>query len=281
MITTDYSVEFPSDVAVRDSELYDGALDESYPLNHTARRYLDLLQAGVPIPGVVDAVSAQFAISQSEAERDLLGLVAQLNDAQLLNVSPRRLTDKLKRVFWVSSYVITAREFPPMLVKRGHVADDGLVSVAASVARALLRHALPTLIVATLLIAMLGILAESETAYPVAGALFGAFAALILHETGHALAVNMVGGRSYLIMTGLKAAVAHNSGASPLVHASGPLLAGVVGFVALTVAVVAESGSLAFASFPFIIQLVSLTVVARDGRLLVDSLTETEERRLQ
>lgn len=33
--------------------------------------------------------------------------------------------------------------------------------------------------------------------------------------------------------------------------------------------------------FPFIIQLVSLTVFTRDGRLLIYSLTEAKERKLQ
>ena len=281
MITTAYRVEFPPDVAVRDSELYDGALDESYPLNRTAKRYLDLLHAGTPVPGVVDTVSTQFAIPRSDAERDLLGLVGQLNDAQLVNVSPRRLIDRLKRFFWVSSYVITTRTFPPMLVKRGRVANGDPISVAASVVVALFRHALPVLIVAALFIVMLGTLKGPETTYPLAVVLVGTFAALLFHEVGHAMAVHMVGGRSYLMMTGLKVAVAHNFGASPVVHASGPLLAGLVGLVVVLVAYVAESELMAFASLPFVIHLSSLTFLSRDGRLLVESLTKTKERRLQ
>ena len=279
MISTDFRVEFPPDVTVCDSSLYDGALDQSYPVNDTGKLYLDLLRAGEPMTDIVDAVSARFDIPKSDVKRDLLDLVARLNSAQLVNVHPRRVVDRLKRLLFVAGFVIVMRDFPPILVKRGHVADGGPMRVAFSVTRVLFKHALPAMTVFALCIFVLAMLTTVETAYPFGGALIAILAALILHEIGHALAVQLAGRRSYIIMTGIKVGIVHTLKSSPTVHAAGPLLAGMVGFVMMLAAYAANSDALAFMSTPFVLQLVSLTALTRDGRFLVDSLSSTRKER--
>ena len=69
-----------------------------------------------------------------------------------------------------------------------------------------------------------------------------------------------------------KIGVAHTLNSVPLVHAAGPLLTGTVGLVALLTAYVLSSSILAVTFVPFILHLASLTVMARDGRLLIASL---------
>ena len=142
------------------------------------------------------------------------------------------------------------------------------------------NHALPAVIIAGLAILALAILLSSELAYSLGGALVGTVLALILHEAGHAVAVQMAGRRSYIIMTGFNIGVVHTLESSLVVHAAGPLLAGVVGLLVLMAAVGANLDALAVMSFPLILQLVCLTVLSRDGRLLVKSLVSTSERRV-
>lgn len=279
MITTSYKVEFPADVTVRESDLYDHTLDEAYPLNHTAKVYLDLLQKGLPISDIVDTVSTWFAIPRSQAESDVLSLVTQLNGAQLVNLHPGGMIDRLKRGYWVAVYLILTKELPPILVRRICIADRNLFHVAASVTAALFKHAFAAIIISAILVGILGLLTGLETIYPVAGVLVGAFAALVTHETGHAAAVHMVGRRSYLMMIGPKVAVAHNHGTSPSVHASGPVLAGLAGTALLLVGDALGNSFLVFGSLPFVAQLISITLFARDGRLLVDSLVQVNNRR--
>ena len=281
MITTAYRVEFPPDVVVIDSSLCDGALNQSYPLNDTANLYLDMLRAGEPMPDIVDAVSTHFAIPQSDVERDLLGLVARLNAVRLVNVYPRSLMDKLQRILFVTGYISTTGNFPPILVKRRYIANEGPMHIVLSVARALCEHALPALVASTLVITVLAILAFEDLAHLLAGVLVGILLALVLHEAGHAVAVGMAGGRSYLIMTGLKVAVVHTRGSSPAVHAAGPLAACVAGLVVLLAALIANSTPLALMSCPLITQIASLTAFAEDGRSLVHSFTAAQTRRMR
>jgi hypothetical protein len=272
MITTAYRVTFPPDVTLRDNSLYDSALDQAYSLNNTAAFYLTLLRACEPMPAVVAAVSNRFNIPPEAAERDLLGLVARLNAAHLLNVSPRGVVDRLKRLLLVAAFVLTVRDFPPLLVKRGYVATGGPMRISLSVSHALAVHLLPAVLIAALIIGALALLTAPVIVSLLASALAAAFVAIILHEIGHAVAVHMVGGRSYLLMAGIKIGVAHVHASSPAVHVAGPLFAGMVGLAALLAAYVFNSSILAVTSFPFILHLASLTVAARDGKLLMVSL---------
>ncbi len=281
MITTAYRVEFPPDVVVRDGSLCDGALNQSYPINDTAKLYLDMLSAGEPMPDIVDAVSTHFAIPQSDVERDLLGLVARLNTVRLVNVYPRSVMDKLQRFLFVTGYVLTTGDFPPILVKRMYIASEGPMHIVLSVARALCKHALPALAASALVITVLAMLAAADIAYLLTGALVGILLALILHEAGHVAAVRMAGGRSYLIMVGFKVAVVHTRGSSPSVHAAGPLAACAAGLVVLLAALALSSAPLAMMSCPLIVQIAALTAFAEDGRSLVRSFTAAQTRRMR
>ena len=275
MISTSYRVEFPPDVTVGKNGLHDGALDQSYPLNNSARMFLTLLRDGIPMTQIINSVAARFEKPRIEVERDLLGLVGHLNAAELVNIVPTGMVDTLRRFLWIIAFVATTRGFPPSFGKRAHVDSNGPMRVVASVLRAVLGHALPAVIVALCAIVALAGLTEPAFALALLVVAVSMLAALALHETGHALAIHLIGGRCYLIMAGVKVAVVHNRPSSPIVHAGGPLLVGGVGIGMALIAHALHSVPLAVASLPLVIQIVSLTAFSRDGRSLIESLTRT------
>lgn len=268
-----YKVDFPTDVTVESGYIRDATLGQSYPLNDTADMYLSLLHVGVPMTDIVDSVSAQFGISSKVVERDLLSLVVRLNEAQLVNIYPSGLLERIKRQVWVVKFVLTTGVLPPLLIKRMPIVDGGPVLVAINVARTLSRHVLLPMMLSAFIVLTLGILTDPAIAYLVAAVLVGIFTAFILHEAGHAVAVRASGRKSYLIAAGLKIAVAHTHRSSAFVHASGSLVTYLVGLILLLSAYLTHSVLPAVASVPLITQLVFVTVLARDGRLLVDSLS--------
>lgn len=53
-------------------------------LNQVGARVLDLLQAGRPVQGVLDAMAAEFEVGRAELERDVLAFLGDLVDGGIL-----------------------------------------------------------------------------------------------------------------------------------------------------------------------------------------------------
>ena len=169
----------------------------------------------------------------------------------------------------MSLFLIVAHRWPPARSRRYPLATGGALAVLWQIASVVGIQMAPLwflLIVPMLLPALLFAPALASALLALSISLV---AAVIVHEGGHAVAAHRIGIGCFLVRSGWRVAVVHqNRPDTRWVHASGPLACGVLGASGLALAAGFQSLPLAFAAVPFLVQLLALTVLAQDGRLL-------------
>ena len=266
-------VEFPPDIELAGDRLQDLALGQSFPLSGSAAMYLHLLRAGRPMTEIVAAVAERFRLEPKEVERDLLGLVFRLNAAQLVNVRPVNVLSRLRQALFVVTYVALTRQWPPVLRRWHPIAGVSPVAIIGSVARVVMVHQAALWLLPAALLTLLGALTEPALIAPLLAVELGLMAAIVAHESGHALAARRSGVGCFLMTSAWKVAVVHPAtGAAGWVHAGGALLAGLCGLPILVTAAGLDVGVLAVGALPFVVQLATLTVLTKDGRSLARSM---------
>ncbi|HXN00627.1 MAG TPA: PqqD family peptide modification chaperone [Candidatus Dormibacteraeota bacterium] len=262
-------LELPTDVRFDGDALHDLALGEAYPLRGSGMEGMALLAAGYSIRDAAQTLAARFDVNPQTVQRDLAEFAFQLSRAQLVNLRPSGWRARLRRALQVSLFLVVAHRWPPARVRRYALADGGALTLLRQIASVVGIRMAPLWIalIGTLLLPAL-LFAPALTPALAAMAV-GLVAAVIAHECGHAVAARRAGAGCFLIRSGWRVAVVHHAGPDRgLVHASGPLICGLVGMAGLAAASTIHSLPLAFAALPFVVQLLALTVLAQDGRLL-------------
>jgi hypothetical protein len=262
-------LELPADVRFDGDALHDLALGEAYPLRGSGLEGMALLAAGYSIRDAARTLAARFDVNPQTVQRDLADFALQLSRAQLVNLRPRGWRARLRRALQVTLFLVVAHRWPPARIRRYALASGGALTVLRQIA------AVVGIRMAPLWIAFIGSLLLPALLF--APALIPAFAAMatglvaavIAHEGGHAIAARRTGGGCFLVRSGWRVAVVHHAGADRRwVHASGPLICGLSGMAGLAASSAIQSLPLALAALPFVVQLLALTVLAKDGRLL-------------
>ena len=269
MIDLSDRLELPADVRFEGDALHDLALGEAYPLRGSGMDGMALLAAGYSIRDAATTLAARFEVNPQMVQSDLATFAFQLSRAQLINLRPSGWRARLRHVLRVSLYLVVAHRWPPARSRRYALATGGALTILRQIAAVvgiemaplwlllLTPLLLPALLIAPALAPALGALSVSLVA------------AVIVHEGGHAVAAHRIGIGCFLVRSGWRVAVVHQNGRDTgWVHASGPLVCGLLGAAALALAAALHSLPLALAGMPFVVQLLALTVLAQDGRLL-------------
>ena len=65
-------------------------IGEVLVLNRVGARLLDMLQTGLPVQGVLEAMLGEFEVEHAELERDALAFIEQLMDSAILEEASGR-----------------------------------------------------------------------------------------------------------------------------------------------------------------------------------------------
>ncbi|WP_426563378.1 PqqD family protein [Angustibacter sp. McL0619] len=261
-------------VRLTDSGLRDDVVAGTAGLNSSARTVVGALVAGATVDGAASLLQARFPMSP--VRRDVLRLVAGLNDAGLLNVQRRPVDHCWVGSPWLAAAGLrhptrtagwlAARSMELTFANRREVViPGGLLSLVAAVAGCLLPMTVALWTVAVVLAATGSSLAVQVIV--ASAVLVGSVAA---HEVAHA--VGLGGGRvSYVrSLGGVRVLVAHRDAHRRWrAAAAGPLAGAAVAAVALALALTVRAGldvaaALAIAAS----HLVSLLPWAPDGKVL-------------
>jgi len=262
-------LELPTDVRFDGDALHDLALGEAYPLRGSGMEGMALLAAGYSIRDAARTLAVRFDVNPQTVQHDLTEFAFQLSRAQLVNLRPSGWRARLRRALQVSLFLVVAHRWPPARIRRYALPDGGALPLLRQIASVVGIRMAPLWIglIGTLLLPAL--LFAPALAPALAAMAVGLVAAVIAHEGGHAVAARRAGAGCFLVRSGWRVAVVHHAGPDrSLVHASGPLVCGLVGLAGLAAASPIHSLPLAFAALPFVVQLLALTVLAQDGRLL-------------
>lgn len=268
MIDLNDQVELPAGVEVCEGWLRDDVLGQAYPLAGTASVYLELMRERRRLGVIVAIVARRYDIDEETVAADLIGFVEKLNAGHLVNIrrSPvgwlRMWTDLLVNA-------ALARSFPERHVTRHAVHSGGFARHLLSLSAVLLRNTMPVWLLPAGALMLLGWLLKSELVIVLAPAIAAVFVCLVIHEFGHAIAIRAAGGSSYVITAGWDVAIIHSvTRPAPVIHASGPALAGGVGVGLVLGSLLIGSPFAASLAVPFLLNLAGLTVLSKDGRSL-------------
>lgn len=262
-------IELPADVRFDGDALRDLALGEAYPLRGSGMEGMALLAAGYSIRDAAQTLAARFDVDPLTVQRDLAEFAFQLSRAQLVNLRPSGWRARLRRALQVSLFLVVAHRWPPARVRRYALANGGALEMLRQIASVVGVRMAPLWIGLLGLLLLPALLFAPALTPALAAMAIGLVAAVIAHEGGHALAARRSGAGCFLVRSGWRVAVVHHADPDRgWVHASGPVICGVVGTGGLAVASATDSLTLAFAALPFVVQLAALTVLAQDGRLL-------------
>jgi hypothetical protein len=270
MIDVNDRIDLPRDVCFSGDALVDLALDEAYPLRGSATLGMALLAAGLTVRDASLELARRHEQDATSVLIDLTAFVAQLSRADLVNLRPSSWGSRLRRALHVLTFLIVTHRWPPGRVRRYPLVGASAAAAVRQIAAVVAFRMAPVWIIAGLpLLLPLAWLAPSLM--PASGALLvGLVIATILHEAAHALTARWLGIGSFLIRSGWRVAVLHARASSGgLVPAMGPLSCGALGLALSISAAMLHSITLAFTAIPFVIQLLSLSVFAQDGRHLV------------
>ncbi len=236
----------PGDVTLNGDWLRDEVLQQSYPINATAALFLAGLGERRQIGALATTVSETIGVPCELLEPDLLSFVARLNGTHLINVRPHGLSGRFRRARYVGLHLLLVRTIPPLFVTRHAISNSSCLAVLATTSSTLMREVLPVWMLPALCMLALGLVFRAPILLLAALAIVPAFACLVVHEIGHAVAVRVARGRSYLITAGCQAGIVHSVPEPPLfVHASGGLLAGAVGILIVLAAHITGNAVLA------------------------------------
>jgi hypothetical protein len=269
MIDPDDQLELPDDVRFEGDAIHDLALNEAYPLRGTAMQGMTLLTSGLSIRESSNHLAKEFGVSAAQVLVDLLGFVGQLNRAQLVNVRSRKWRVRIRRCLQVLLFLALAHRWPSQRVRR-YAIPGGIVSIVRQVTTVVAVRMAPIWLVLFVPVVLPTLLLSPALAVSVAALPIGLVAAIIVHETVHAVAARALNIGSYLIRSGWRVAVVHREQrGTALVTAAGPALSGLVGLAILLLATATASLFLALLAVPFTVQILALTVFGKDGRLLL------------
>lgn len=269
MIDLTDRIELPPDVRFDGDALRDLALGEAYPLRGSGMEGMALLAAGYSIRDAAQTLAARFDVDPQTVQRDLAEFAFQLSRAQLVNLRPTRWRARLGRALQVSLFLVVAHRWPPARVRRYALANGGALAILRQIACVVGVRMAPLWIGLLGLLLLPALLFAPALTPALAAMAIGLVAAVIAHEGGHAVAARRSGAGCFLVRSGWRVAVVHHAAPDRgWIHASGPVICGMVGTGGLAVASATDSLTLAFASLPFVVQLLALTVLAQDGRLL-------------
>jgi hypothetical protein len=262
-------VELPPDVRFDGDALRDLALGEVYPLRGSGMEGMALLSAGYSIRDAAQTLAARFDVDPLTVQRDLAEFAFELSRAQLVNLRPSGWGARLRRAMQVTLFLVVAHRWPPARVRRYALANGGALGMLRQIASVVGVRMAPLWIGLLGLLLLPALLFAPALTPALAAMAIGLVAAVIAHEGGHAVAARLSGAGCFLVRSGWRVAVVHHAGPDRgWVHASGPAICGVVGTGGLAVASATDSLTLALAALPFVVQLLALTVLAQDGRLL-------------
>lgn len=259
--------KFPPGVRLEDDAILDLALEQRYRASASARVYLQLIARGCSVDEIVQRVSGSAGPPPNLVQAHCGALIASLNDVMLLNLDLGGVRGRMQWTWFTFWSALLERRAPAPRRQRFPInqpAARALMDIARGVLSGMAHWWLVLGVLS--LFALYG----SPSGDLAIAAVLSLPTAIVIHETAHAIAIRRSGGGGFLSVRGLSVGVIHSrarSGAT--VHAAAPLLTGACGSALLTLALAVDSGALAIASVPFIGQMLTLTVFAADGRLLV------------
>jgi hypothetical protein len=269
MIDLSDRLELPSDVRFEGDALHDLALGEAYPLRGSGIEGMALLAAGYSIGDAATSLAAQFDVNPQAVQSDLAAFAFQLSRAQLINLRSSGWRAGLRHILRVSLFLIVAHRWPPARSRRYALATGSALAVLWQIASVVGIQMAPLWFLLLVPMLLPALLFDPALASALLALSISLVAAVIVHEGGHAVAAQRIGIGCFLVRSGWRVAVVHQNGpGTGWVHASGPLACGVLGASGLALAAGFQSLPLAFAAVPFLVQLLALTVLAQDGRLL-------------
>ena len=269
MIDLSDRIRLPEDVRLAGDAIEDHAFGESYDLGGSASSGLALLLAGSTVRQAAEEVARRSGADPEVAAADLAQFVSRLSRAQLVNVSTTSVAARFRLGLYRALFIMVGHRWPPLRRMRHAIPAAGAMAIFGRITAVVSLRLLPAWLLAGTAFVLPGLLFAPRLTVAFAAILPGLVASIAAHETAHAVALRRAGVGCFLAQAGWRLAVVHPAGKGGAVaDASGPALCGLTGMMALVLASVLHSVPLAFAATPFVVQLLGLTIVARDGRLL-------------
>ena len=266
MIAATDTVALAPGVDVREELLRDAVRGHEWPLNRSGAFVLE--RSGRPLGEVAGELAEAFSLSASDARRDVLRFVWQLNHLALVNIE-RTASSLGQLVEWLSlaARLAPAGTVPAAVTRRRAIDTRSAAHALASTFKAVLPRVGVVATVATVLAVHVALIIGSGLTVPLLVGLATGIG-LGLHEAAHAALLRGV--PSALVVRGARTRVLHAAVAPRrriVVAVGGPLAVAALGLALVLGGVVATSPAAAIAGCPFAAHALALTVAGGDGRV--------------
>jgi hypothetical protein len=269
MIDLSDRIELPADVRLEEDALHDLAIGVRYPLGGSGGAAVGLLLTGHTIRETADLLAKRFGTERGPVLMDVARFATQLSRAQLVNVRGAGIGARLRRALGQILYLALAHRWPTAGRERYAIeVGAGSIQVIGRIAAVVALRLMPLWLLAVA-VSLLPALLAPQLALASVAAVAGVMAAMIVHESGHALAARRLGVGCFLARAGWRLAVVRKATANRWVDAAGPVACAAIGLGGLAAAMMLDSLPIALGAMPFCVQVLALTVLGQDGRLLV------------